>query len=250
MKKVLAIHDISTIGKASLTVVIPILSAMGLRVCPLPTMVLSSITGEGRKPVTLDLTEFMRQTAASMNEEFDWVYSGFLGSSEQTEIVAELAAKGKNVLIDPVMGDNGQLYSTMNVDMVRGMKKLIKHADIITPNWTEARFLTDEKFNNAGDIAKALEVERVVITSVPNKSGDCVDIAVCEQNHFEVISGDYAGEYSGAGDTFASVLLGKISQGAAFGDSVRAAAEFVRLAANVGEPQLGIEKVLDKLKNL
>ncbi|MDR1101810.1 MAG: pyridoxamine kinase [Clostridiales bacterium] len=268
MKNILAIHDISSLGKASLTVVIPILSVMGARVCPLPTSVLSSVTRGYGTPEIVDLTDFMRRAKehfARVDAEFDWIYSGFLGAPQQADIIMEMIRNhaSAKALIDPVFGDEGKLYSTMSMDMVRKMRDLVRYADVITPNWTEAQFLTGKKAEDPRDVCLRLcenSVKKdkiVVITSVPNSKGDCVNTVLyeAEKDEFEVIYGDYTPhEYSGAGDGFASVLLGALIKGNSLDKSAQNAAKFIALAveASAGNKkcELEIEKVLDSLLDI
>ena len=159
VKRVAAIHDLSGFGRASLTVVIPILSTMGVQVCPLPTAVLSThskfedfhfidLTGE--------MSDYIRHWK-QLGISFDAVYSGFLGSPRQIDIVTDFidhfSQQDQLVIVDPVLGDNGALYGPLNKDMVTEMQSLIKQADIITPNITEASLLL-------GKASQCLEVLR------------------------------------------------------------------------------------------
>ena len=153
VNRVAAIHDLSGFGRSSLSVVIPILSTMGVEVCAVPTAVLSSHTDiEGY--AFLDLTDYLEEHInhwRKLGIEFDCIYSGFLGSPRQIKIVSkfidDFSSNNPLVVIDPVMADNGMLYSTMTMEMVTQMRELIKKADIITPNFTEAAFLLDEEYN-------------------------------------------------------------------------------------------------------
>jgi len=182
--RVAAIHDISGFGRASLTVIMPILSNMGIQVCPMPTAVLSTHTGgfEGFKFIDLTdhLTDYMNHWK-SLSLQFDSIYSGFLGSERQIEIVRQFIhdfkAENQLVVVDPVMGDDGKLYQTINDAMIDGMKELVADADMITPNITEAAYLLDrevpEDISDAAikDWLKALASmgpQYTVITSVPN----------------------------------------------------------------------------------
>ena len=144
VKKVAAIHDMCGAGRVSLTAVIPVLSAMGIEACPLPTALLSNHT-QYPSFSFLDLTDNM---VAMINEwktldiRFDAIYSGFLGSTRQIDIVANFIVDFRRdetlVVVDPVLGDNGKLYATFDDSMVEGMRRLVNSADVITPNLTEA----------------------------------------------------------------------------------------------------------------
>ena len=144
MKKIAAIHDLSGYGRASLTVAIPILTHMGFQVCPLPTAILSAHS-EYKDFRSLDLTDYMESFIAHWKElqlQFDAIYTGYLASVKQMGIVSDFFAHFKNgqnfILVDPVLGDHGELYSSMTPDMVEGMRKLCSQAKVITPNLTEA----------------------------------------------------------------------------------------------------------------
>ncbi|MDD3031953.1 MAG: pyridoxamine kinase, partial [Atribacterota bacterium] len=144
VQRVAAIHDLSGFGRVSLAVVIPILSTMGIQVCPLPTAVLSTHTGSFKNYKFIDLTTHMTEYIAhwkEINIDFDCIYSGFLGSPQQIDIIShfidDFAREDTLVVVDPVMGDGGKLYSSMNQNMVREMRKYIQKADLITPNYTE-----------------------------------------------------------------------------------------------------------------
>ena len=163
IKKVAAIHDLSGFGRSSLTNIIPILSTMGIQVCPLPTAILSTHTGGFTDFSFIDLTDNMEKMMdhwSKLDLEFDCIYSGFLGSHKQIDIVSRFidrfGHKNNLVVIDPVLGDSGELYSTMGCEMVEEMKKLITKADIITPNFTEVCLLLDKEYveNNIKKIIK------------------------------------------------------------------------------------------------
>jgi pyridoxine kinase len=151
--RLIAVHDLSGIGRVSLTSVIPILSSMGIQVCPLPTAVLSSHT-QYKDFYKVDLTNHLQPIIdhwKRLELNFDAIYSGYLASAEQVEIVEKLIntfrKKHMLIVVDPVMGDNGKRYTSLGSDLVGEMKRLIGKADIITPNLTEAAFLLDENYN-------------------------------------------------------------------------------------------------------
>ena len=144
---VAAIHDMSGFGRCSLTVAIPILSAMGVQCCPLPTAFLSTHTGGFEGFTFLDMTDEMPKAARhwkSLGLHFSAVYSGFLGSARQITIVADIIRDFRGdgvVVVDPVMGDGGAVYRTYTPEMCAGMTHLAEQADVITPNLTEAALL-------------------------------------------------------------------------------------------------------------
>lgn len=182
VKKVAAIHDLSGMGRVSLTVVIPILSSMGFQVCPLPTAILSNHT-QYPDFTFLDLTDEMPRIIAEwkrLEVEFDAIYTGYLGSPRQIQIVSDFIRdfrrKDSLTVIDPVLGDNGKLYSNFNESMVAEMQHLVTHADVITPNLTELFYLLDRPYKESNTDQELKEYLRclsdkgpevVIITSVP-----------------------------------------------------------------------------------
>jgi len=153
--KIAAIHDISGYGRCSLTVILPIISALGCQVCPIPTAILSNHS-EYKDFYFYDCTEHIEKYYENWelnNLKFDCMYSGFLGSQKQIDIIIDILNKMKannNTLavVDPVMGDHGKVYKTYNQEMINKMSELVKHADIITPNLTEACILLNKEYTN------------------------------------------------------------------------------------------------------
>jgi len=234
VKRVAAVHDLSGFGRSSLAVVIPILSTMGIQVCSVPTAVLSTHTGGFEDYTFIDLTDSLQSFFAhwkKINLDFDCIYTGFLGSSRQINIIGEFIDDfGKSedtlVVVDPVLGDNGNLYSTMGSDMINQMKKLIKKADIITPNFTEAAYLLGKSY----DLSITEEVikewlyelsqmgpEKVIITSAPacgaSKTTNVVAYNREDQRFWKVSCVYIPAHYPGTGDAFTSVLVGSLLQG-------------------------------------
>lgn len=233
VKKVAAIHDLSGFGRASLTSIIPILSYMGIQVCPFPTAVLSTHTGGFKDFSFVDLTDSMEDYMnhwKKENIEFDCIYSGFLGSPEQADIILDFVKKFKNnsniVVVDPVMGDDGKFYSTIDENMVHKMKNLIKKADIITPNLTEATYLLGQKYTKdiEEEKVKKMSVDLsnigpkiVVITSIPNiHISDNIDVFAYDRDDhkFWKIGCKYIpADFPGTGDMFTSVFIGSLLNG-------------------------------------
>lgn len=250
--RVAAVHDLSCVGRCSLTVITPTLSAMGVQVCPLPTAVLSSHLGGFSGLEFYDFTGHMPGFFHHWKTEgltFDSIYSGFLASEKQIDVVlgfiGEFSANSPLVLVDPVMGDHGRLYSTYTPAMQDRMKSLVKRADIITPNFTEACFLLGEDYRELCADGGLLEdwLRRLtrmgpavaVITGVPvaedkimNIGYDRVHQSLCQdvQAHVPV-------RYPGTGDIYASVLLGSLLQGESLAAAMQLAAAFVALAISV-----------------
>lgn len=275
VKKVAAIHDLSGYGRASLTAIIPVLSTMGVQVCPVPTAVLSTHTGGFDNFTLVDLTDTMDSYIDhwhTIGLSFDAIYSGFLGSSKQIESVQkaiEYFNTDKNiVLIDPVMADDGQLYQTMDDDMVESMKHLIKQADIITPNFTEAAYLLDKEYTTEIDeeeikrwLKQLSEMgpEIVILTSVPSELKNKKTSVIAynkEDDVFWKVSCTYIpANYPGTGDVFASVVLGSLMQGDSLPIALERGVDFITtgIKASYGfkypnREGILIERILGSLK--
>ena len=248
--RVAAIHDMSGFGRCSLTVAIPILSAMGIQCCPLPTAFLSTHTGGFEGFAFLDMTDELPKVAEhwkSLGLCFQAVYSGFLGSERQIALVEDFLReiRGPDTLavIDPVMGDHGTVYQTYTPAMCAGMARLAELADVITPNLTEAALLLDIPYGElpVGEAGCREIVERlsldgrrsVVLTgasTAPELTGAmCFDARTGQTE--AVQTQRVPQEFHGTGDVFASVLTGALVQGASLPDAVRQAVDFVRACA-------------------
>jgi len=255
--RVAAIHDLSGFGRTSLTVAIPVLSAMGVQVCPLPTAVLSTHTVEYTDFTLLDMTDEMERILdhwERLKLRFDAVYSGFMACTAQMDHVArcirQCLEKGGLAVVDPVLGDNGVLDQTMTPAMVERMRWLVSFADVITPNFTEAAFLLGEKcrthigphelrswLRRLSDMGPG----RVVITSVPlhpsnehtapdNARRLSVAAFDREQDRFWRVDAPLLpAHYPGTGDAFASVLTGGLLNGDSLPVAVDRAANFATL---------------------
>jgi len=254
-KRVLAIHDISCVGRCSLTVALPILSAAGLNTAVLPTAVLSTHTGGFKNFTCRDLSDDLLPIArhwSSLNLSFDALYSGYLASTGQIAIVAEIIDMFKTetglVLIDPVMGDNGRLYSALTPDMAGEMRKLCSKADVIVPNLTEAAFLSGEEYFESGYDAARIERLLVKLTDTGAKAavltGVSYDSDTVGAAGYDAKSGEffYASRakvpdvFHGTGDIFASVLLSAMMNGFGLGGAIEAAVDFThRCVALTGE---------------
>ena len=242
VKKVAAIHDLSGIGRCSLTAAIPIISALKVQCCPLPTAILSSQTGYP-KFTFLDFTDEMTNYYKTWNElniNFDCIYSGFLGSIDQVDIVSNFINLNKNsfVIIDPVMGDNGELYSIFSFDMCNKIKDLVKLSNLTTPNITEACFLTDRDLSKKDysdaeliSIAKDISLlgpDKVVITGII-KNDEILNLAydkITDKHFFTSVHYNNC-SYSGTGDIFTSILCGLLTNGYDFKFSVEFATNFI-----------------------
>ncbi|MBQ7121540.1 MAG: pyridoxamine kinase [Clostridia bacterium] len=243
-KRVACIHDISGIGKCSLTAAIPIISAAGIEAAAMPTAVLSThtgnITGFTYRDLTADLEPFANHWK-SLGITFDGIYSGFLGSTEQVDIVCNFIDEFKTdntvVIVDPAMADGGRMYTTFDDAFAKEMILLCKKADIIVPNLTEAAFLLGEKYIEPpyteeyieGIVKRLLRLgpSKVVLTGV-SFGDDEIGCAVCEKNGevFCRFSEKYDGTYYGTGDIFASALTGAFLNGKTIYESAEIALSF------------------------
>lgn len=239
-KRVIAINDISSFGKCSLTVAISIMSASGIELCAVPTAVLSAHTGF--KGYTFcDLTDNILPSANHWKEmglTFDGIYTGYLGSKEQVECVLQVMdmfSVGVK-LVDPVMGDDGVLYDGFTPDFPVEMRKLIKKADIIVPNVTESCLLTGIEYREEHSkeyikelVKKLKEITdaKIIITGINNKN-DKISTAICENDEVLFIENEKQHDaYSGTGDVFASTFMSAIMKGFDLYESARLSAEFV-----------------------
>ena len=248
--RVAAIHDMSGFGRCSLTVAIPILSAMGIQCCPLPTAFLSTHTGGFAGFTFLDMTDELPKVAShwkSLGLNFQAIYSGFLGSERQIAIVEDFLREFRGAdtvaVIDPVMGDHGEVYQTYTPAMCAGMARLAELADVITPNLTEAALLLGIPYGElpVGEAGCREIVERlslngkrsVVLTgasAAPELTGAmCFDAKTGQTE--AVQTQRVPQEFHGTGDVFASVLTGALVQGTPLPAAARQAVDFVRACA-------------------
>jgi pyridoxine kinase len=265
VKKVAAIHDLAGFGRASLTTIIPTLSSMSVQVCPVPTAILSTHSGGFTHYSFTDLTDSMPDYIAHwkyLDLSFDAIYSGFLGSPQQTDIVSQIikdfaVKNGKKngktvpfinntlVVVDPVMGDDGALYRSVNPHMVPQMRKLITQADIIVPNITEACLLLDCEIPQTMGREETKEMlkrlsdlgpESVVITSLPDEEGGSHLCTAAYQretdSYWRIIAPALPGSYPGTGDTFASVMIGSLLKGESLPVSIDRATHFISQCIN------------------
>lgn len=266
--RVAAVNDMSGFGKVSLTEAIPILSAMGVEVCPLPTAVLSTHTYEFENYTLCDMTGEMSKIIAHWREiglEFDAVYSGYMSSAQQIGItralMEEQKAKGALLVVDPVMGDNALLdvqsvYSDRMRELVGGMRELASIADIITPNVTEACMLLGEEYprrplHNAAvkDMLYRLcemGAKAAVITSVMDSENSmCVAVYDAAADRYYKINCGYVNRpFHGTGDVYTSVLTGALVLGMNTIDAANLAADFVYQAIRktIRHPEIKIRE--------
>lgn len=241
-KRVVVINDLSGIGKCSLTVAIPLLSALNIEVCPVPTAILSNQTGFNEYSF-LDLTDNMKEylNIWQKNEEhFDCIYTGFLASDEQIDIIKNFIKFNSNamVVVDPIMGDDGVEYDTHKNGICTKMKELINVADIVTPNITEAMILLDKKGNiknlsidNIKDLAidiSKIGPKIVIITGIILNNQIINIIYNKNNNKFSLIELPYNNiSYSGTGDIFSSLITGFVMNGLDIEIAAKKASNFI-----------------------
>lgn len=270
-RKIAVINDISGFGRCSITVALPIISHMRLQCCPLPTSILSNHTGYESyffEDYTRNMKEFVKNWKL-LGLTFDGIATGFLGSKEQIQIVEEFIREFKTektkVIIDPVMGDNGELYPTYTKVMQKEMKKLAACADILTPNVTEACFLTDTPYKEHGwkqtellEMAEELHTlgaKNVVISGIV--MGNYLGNVIYEADGTKTILRNkrVAAERAGTGDIFSSILAADAVNGVDFIRSVHKAAGFIKECMVItderqipAEDGVCFEELLHKLK--
>ena len=243
-KRIALVNDITGFGRCSITVELPLISAMKIQACPLPTAILSVHTGF--KPHYLDdYTQRMMpymENWQQHNIEFDGICTGFLGSLEQINIVEEFIHRFKNddtkVMVDPVMGDYGVLYSSYTPEMCREMRRLLKWADLVTPNLTEVCQLLDIEYPKNGQVSEEQLVsmaralvekgpEQVVITGLSDDKH--IKNYVYEKNGSQnfVVKDKVGDDRSGTGDAFAAIVAGSLINGLTLNEAVEKAADFI-----------------------
>lgn len=243
-ERILAIHDVSCVGRCSLTVALPIISSVGIECSVLPTAVLSTHTGGFTGFTYRDLTEDItpiRDHWRTLDITFDAVYTGFLGSFEQIDLVMDMidsvSKDGTKVYVDPVMGDKGRLYTVFGPDFPAGMRRLCEKADVIMPNLTELTLMLGEEFVDAPytreyidgilERARVFGAERIIITGVSFQEGmvGAVYMDYTTGERGEVMRAEVPGYYHGTGDVFGSALVGACESGLSLGKAVEAAVD-------------------------
>lgn len=241
-KKVAVISDLTGYGRCSLTVAIPVLAHMGIQCCPVPTAILSNHTGFDDYYFD-DYTDRMEAYISKWKQlelRFEGITTGFLGSKGQIQIVRNIIEHFRDertkVIIDPVMGDGGKLYSTYTIELCMSMKELIPYADILIPNVTEACLLTDTPFFSSGhqddyfhlaDCLHQMGAKKVVITGI--ETGQWIGNAVYEPGNNPCIFrkkriGD---PRPGTGDLFQAMLTGEIIGGCSLPEAVKKTSGFI-----------------------
>lgn len=265
--QLLLINDMCGYGKVALSAMLPVLSHMGYRIHNLPTALVSD-TLNYPKFYIHDTTEYVRQSLAIWEElgfEFDAISTGFIVTEEETRIISDFchrrAAKGTKVFVDPIMGDNGRLYAGVPESTIGLMRDLVACADYTVPNYTEACLLTDtpmregitaEEAHALVDAVRELGAKSVVVTSA-NVDGKSAVIGYdhVASEHFSIPFELIPVYFPGTGDTFSSVLLGRVMAGwtlqRATADAMRVVSELIAHNASQQDKSAGlpIEACLD-----
>jgi len=243
-KKIAVINDISGFGRCSITVALPVISYLRIQCCPLPTSIFSNHTGYDSYFFD-DYTPHMAEYAANWKKldlHFQGIATGFIGSSQQISLIHDFIRDFKTentlILVDPVMGDHGKVYSSYNSQMCDEMKKLVCCADIITPNLTEACLLTSTSYKKENWTLKELTLMaeslsllgpgKIVITGI--SLGEYIGNLIYEKNQDSKLlrTRKVGGERAGTGDLFASILIADAVNDVPFATSVRRAAGFIK----------------------
>lgn len=255
MKRIALINDLSGFGKCSLTAAIPVISVMGIQACPLPTAVLTAQTGFKEyfcDDYTDRMDEFTRHWKR-MGVSFDGICSGYLAGAGQIEKVLcfleEFKGRDTLYLADPVLGDGGRLYGNFTQELLAEMKKLVKKADMITPNLTELCLLAHEdyfqitKYRGEKDYIKRIEEaaekllakaecpQQVIVTGILNNHGKqemIGNLVLSEQDSFYIETVYTGKSFSGTGDLFSSVVCGSLVKGFGAEEAVKRAVDFLQ----------------------
>ena len=245
MKRIVTVQDISCFGKCSLTVALPVISAMGVEAAVLPTAVLSTHTG-GFKDFTFrdlsgDITGIFDHWKKE-NLHFDAIYTGYLGSFEQIDLMKDYIANKESdtiAFVDPAMADNGVLYTGFTPEFAHHMATLCSMADVIVPNITEAAFMLDIEYKESGygkeyvdDILKrlvSLGAKKAVLTGVSFED-DKLGVAMYDSEKdefFYYFNEKIPVKFHGTGDIFASVCVGALMNEMDLKEALKVAADFV-----------------------
>lgn len=244
MKRIVTIQDISCVGKCSLTVALPIISAMGIETAVIPTALLSTHTAF-KNFTYRDLTGDLPKIAKHWKQEkfnFDGIYTGYLGSIEQIDILKEFFKQFKTpdnfIFIDPVMADNGKLYAGFDANFVKEMKKLCKMADIIVPNLTEASYMLEKEYKEIYSEQEIKDIlielsnlgpKYVVLTGVSFNENKLGVMSYNKETNefFTYFKEKIPAKYHGTGDIFASTLVGAITNNNTLEEGLEIAVDYV-----------------------
>ena len=243
MKRIVTVQDISCVGKCSLTVALPIISAMGVEAAILPTAVLSTHTAFKEGFTVHDLSGEIAPITAHWKREgfdFDAIYTGYLASFDQIDLVKQMAKdfSGALLFVDPAMGDNGKLYYGFDEAFAHKMAELCAVADIIVPNMTEASFMLDIPYVAEGydeayvkDVLQklcAMGTKCAVLTGVSLQDGMTGAMGYNSQTgeYFSYYHKRIPVSYHGTGDVFASACVGALMRGKTLPEAIAVAADY------------------------
>lgn len=242
MKKIALLHSMCSVGKASLTNMIPILSSMGMEACPIPTMLLSTHTGGFGTPATCRVeTEYIRSCADHYKQNgvsFDVIFVGYLGNADMVSAVQYFldAFPDASVVLDPILGDHGTYYRNLGPEYIHAFQKLLPYADVVLPNLTEACLLTDTSYaedlseKQISQICQTLQkagAKNVIVTSVPAaKEQVGLALSMGTQTDFFALPKEKE-DFHGSGDLFDAVFMGAFLNGNSIEDSILKAHNFV-----------------------
>ena len=242
IKKIALLHSLCSVGKASITNMVPVLSVMGIEACPIPTIMLSTHTGGYGAPAKQNISpEYIKNCADHYrlnNVEFDAIFIGYLGNSEMLSVVRYFVEQFPNAIkiLDPIMGDHGKLYALVEEDYIQSFRELIPLMDIILPNLTEACFLAGKPFDENASFESLKEicnyfhnnnVQQVIITSA------CMDldergIVYSNKMEFDCMKFEAKSKnFHGSGDVFDAVFVAALLQGIETKEAIHKAHNFV-----------------------
>lgn len=258
MKRLVTIQDISCFGKCSLTAALPVISAMGVETAVIPTAVLSTHTGSGFSGYTFhDLTSDIPKISAHWKKlglKFDTIYTGYIGSCEQIEVVKRFIRDFRTdetlVVVDPVMGDAGRMYAGFNAKFVESMRSLCSVADCILPNATEAALLLNKPYDEIAGCESPEELREILrkLTGLGCKNavftGACSDPALNGAAAYSALNEDFFiatcenidGSYHSTGDIFSSVVSGGMTLGMELKTAVELAVNFTHDCIKATQP--------------
>ena len=243
-KRIALVNDLTGFGRCSIAAALPIISALRVQACPLPTAILSVHTGFPSHYID-DYTARMRPYMENWKENgltFDGISTGFIGSAEQIGIVIDFIDMFRTeetlVMVDPVMGDNGRLYSSYTEEMCREMRRLLAYADVVTPNLTECCELLGRPYPEGGRVTteELSEMAEALIEKGPSQvvitglcEGNSVQNFIMEKGRAPLIvsTEKVGGDRSGTGDVFAAIVAGSLVRGESLPDAVKKAADFI-----------------------
>ncbi|OPX46503.1 pyridoxamine kinase [Clostridium thermobutyricum] len=244
VKRALIIHSLCAVGKASLTNILPVLSILGVEGCPIPSTILSSHTGGFKEIEKVEIGSFIEKSINSIEHNeinMDLALIGYLGDIKNLEFIKNYIRKNfekEKIVLDPILGDNNKLYKGFSEEHVQNMRDLIKGCFLITPNLTEALYLTGRDVSLAKNMnddlirdicidLRELGAKNIIITSVTTKK-DKVGVCIFEEGKlYTAYSDKVEKSYPGTGDIFTSIVSGEVLKGKSIYESVKIAMDFL-----------------------